>query len=446
MNTSHIRFKTLSINALATCLTLNAVSIQAAPRGFTDARSLGMGRTGIAIESPLAAPFLNPALLAMPGEKASRSTKLLLPSLRGSAAMDEDLVDDIDDFQDNDRWDEFVDAVDAFNGSNSGATEAEARAALANAIDKAKAVDTSLGNVDREALQLRLGLGTALSRTGGDKPGYAVFASTNVEINGISRYNDSGTVNAVIDAAEAALEAADSSDPSGLSSDLERPTDDPQSNASVLGIAVAEVGIAYAHNIRLDAANLQLGVAPKLQHVRTFDYTANANSFDENDFDAGESEEQKTVFNMDLGASAQFDHLEALSFALVIKNIVPHEFDTAGGNTMELNPLVQAGAAYTGDNFVVTAELDLTRSEGVGFEGDRQLLAVGGEFSPLDWLHLRGGVSKNLKHGGAEGGDIDQDTLVSAGLGFSPGSTRIDLAAFVGESTTGAAFQLGFLF
>ena len=74
------------------------------------------------------------------------------------------------------------------------------------------------------------------------------------------------------------------------------------------------------------------------------------------------------------------------------------------------------------------------------------MLAIGGEYSPLDWLHLRGGFSKNLRHGGAEGGDIDQDTLLSAGLGFSPGGTRIDLAAFVGESSTGAAFQLGYLF
>ncbi|MAM86159.1 MAG: hypothetical protein CME36_02480 [unclassified Hahellaceae] len=446
MNNAASNPKFFAINALAVCLAATAINVSAAPRGFSDARSAAMGRTGIAIENPLAAPFLNPALLAMPSARDKRRTALLLPSLRASAAMDEDLVDNIDDFQDNDRWDEFVNAVDAFNGSNSGATEAEARDALANAIEKARAVDASLGEIDREALQVRLGLGTALSRTGGDKPGYAVFAGTNVELNGISRYNDSGTVNAVIDAAQAALDAADANDTSGLDADLERPTDDPRSNASILGIAIAEVGIAYGHNFRLNTMNLQVGAAPKLQHVRTFDYTANANSFDENDFDAGESEEQKTVFNMDLGASAQLDSLEAMSFALVIKNVVPYDFETAGGNTMELNPLVQAGLGYTGENYVVTAELDLTRSEGVGFEGDRQLLAIGGEYSPLDWLHLRGGFSKNLRHGGAEGGDIDQDTLLSAGLGFSPGGTRIDLAAFVGESSTGAAFQLGYLF
>src|SRR5690606_22891128 len=99
------------------------------------------------------------------------------------------------------------------------------------------------------------------------------------------------------------------------------------------------------------------------------------------------------------------------------------EFDTAGGNSMKLKPLVQAGVAYSGEDFVLTAELDLNRSEGVGFEGDRQLLAVGGEYSPLDWLHLRGGLSHNLKYGNAEGPNIDQETLASAGLGFSPGGS-----------------------
>ena len=414
--------------------------------GFVDVKSESMAGVGVSFESPLAASFLNPALLAASKDGSDRSTNLLLPSLSVGAVVDQDMMDAIDDFQDNERWDQLNTAIDRFNALNASSTEAEARAALEDVIENAGLVNQSLTALDRKGLQAQVDIGAAMSRSGGGHHGYGVFVSGQADIAAIARYNDAATVDRVIDEAQRVLDAADASDPSGLSEDLLRPEDDPSSNASVIAVAIAEVGISYARSIAFNGWRMQLGVSPKFQQIRTFDYTANAESFDENDFDAGDAETEDTLLNVDLGAAFQVQSMPGASFGLVARNLVSHEIETASGATYKLSPLVKAGVSYSAASYVVAMDLDLTETTGAGFEGSTQLLNVGGEYSPFDWLHLRAGASKNLAHGDGESPSIDDDQSYSLGLGFSPGAGRIDFGAVMAENTSKFGVQFGYLF
>jgi len=112
---------------------------------------------------------------------------------------------------------------------------------------------------------------------------------------------------------------------------------------------------------------------------------------------------------------------------------------------MKLDPLVTVGVAHTSSWHTLTADLDLTKNEGIGPTGDQQFVSVGGEFNVYDWVNVRAGARQNLASDTGQDG-IEEETQYTAGLALSPWALRVELGALVSSEEVGAAAELGMSF
>lgn len=134
----------------------------------------------------------------------------------------------------------------------------------------------------------------------------------------------------------------------------------------------------------------------------------------------------------------------------MVKNLIPMKLDSAQSrgpliedkHTLELNPMITAGVAHTGDYHVATAELDLTKKKAFGYEDDTQWLALGAEFDAWRYAQLRVGVRQNLASNSDNDG-IEESTQFTAGLGLNVLGARLDLGALYSSADVGAAIELG---
>lgn len=112
---------------------------------------------------------------------------------------------------------------------------------------------------------------------------------------------------------------------------------------------LAETGISLARRFDLDEQEFTVSITPKYVKAMVFDYQANVDSADEDDFDADDYTEEYTDFNLDIGASLEF--APGWRAGLVVKNIISREyeatrFDVPTGNAVELNPQLRAGVSW----------------------------------------------------------------------------------------------------
>ena len=110
--------------------------------------------------------------------------------------------------------------------------------------------------------------------------------------------------------------------------------------------------------------------------------------------------------------------------------------------TISLDTQFRGGISHTTDWSVVAIDLDLMENDPVAFEAPTQYASIGAEFDLYDLFQFRAGYRTNLS--------VDDASVVSAGLGFSPYGVHLDLAAMVNpsdpEKEVGAAIELGFYF
>ncbi len=414
--------QSMSRLTLAIGLSLAATTALAGAQKFQTARSLGMGGTGVAVAHPGTANSTNPAMLAAPQHSWADDFAIILPSINARVADEEETVDQIDDIQDT--IDGMEDNINALNS-------AAAQQGAGQLRDQLKAFDEDTVRVDA-------GAGFSMAVPG---PSLAVGIFTNASIRATAR----GEYDEADDARLAAIEAgAGTLDPNFA--------DELESRGRVLASALAEVGVSFAHSLELaSGSRLQLGVSPKYVQMRTFQYTRTVAEFEDDDFDSGASETDKSGFNFDLGAAYAFGDSQQWNTGIAIKNVIPMELDSAASRpdedvrTYELDPLVTVGIAHTGDFHVVTADLDLTETKAFGFGDDTQWLAVGAEFDAFRYAQLRVGVRQNLASNDNNDG-IEESTQLTFGIGLSPFGARLDIAGLVSDADTGAAIELGAAF
>lgn len=437
--------------AFATAAVVTAPPVDAAPDPYKDARSTGMGMTGVAASNSLFSALHNPALLALPAD-GEKSGLLVFPSLGIQATMDEDLIDDIDRFQDEDRWETLEQAIDDLNAATGGNDVNLIRTRLQAVVDAANAVNSDLSALDNSAAHGSIGVLTGFGRSS-RQWAWAAHFSSSADVLVIGRYNDQAEVERLVSEAEALL-AINNPTPGDLNTDLADITDDPTSEGEVMGIAVSEVGITLANTFTVAGRDFQVGITPKYQEIRSFYYLADIDNFDEDDFDSARNETDKRGFNLDLGLAYRFGSEQQYTAGFRARNLISRDLTTvelvdAQNNrrreTVELKPHVSLGFAYAASDWTATADLDLTRNSASGFEDDRQYLAIGGEYDALDWLQLRGGIRYNLASGAADSSDIEPDTTFTLGLGFSPGWFHGGLSAVVAENTYGGVLEFGIL-
>ncbi|WP_165855958.1 conjugal transfer protein TraF [Marinobacter sp. JSM 1782161] len=404
--------------ALAVSLATTTAGAVAAPQSFTTARSFAMGGTGVAVAHPASANTANPAMLAMGQHDWADEFGLILPSINARLADDEEVIDQIDDIQDTiDTINAQIDTLDT--------------AAIS---DSAGRLQSQLEALNRDTMRADAGVGLSLALpTSGVSVG--VFTNASVRATGRGDVSDS----------DLALLEAIQNNPA-LATTITDIGDILTSEGTAYAAAVGEVGVSFAKTFQMSDDNqLAIGLSPKYVQLRTYEYNRRVSDFEDDDFDADENETDKSGFNADLGAAYRFGESQAWTAGLSVRNIIPMDLDSRSGRTFELDPRVTAGIAHHGDIHAVTAEIDLTEAEAFGFGDDTQWAALGGELDVFRAVQLRAGLRHNLASNDDNSG-VEEDTLYTFGLGFSPYGAHLELSGLVSDTETGAAVELGAAF
>lgn len=350
----------------------------------TDARSMGMGNTGVVSADFLTAPFHNPALGA--GYRAEDDFGLLIPAIGVTVHDADDGLATIEDAQD------LYDSI----GTSPTIGDLEQIDAYLDELSESKPVNVNGGVAFSISIPNR----------------YAsvnVFASGYIELLADARIGDESNSEVRYDNSEVAL----------------------------TGFGLAELGLALSKEYTLMGERFAFGASPKFQELRTYSDVSTLDDFDIDDYE--DSEVSESAFNLDVGAVWYKNNWRV---GLVAKNLIEQEIDTMyTGMTYKLNPIVTLGGGYVTDLFTVTVDADLTSQERFSMDGDEtQFVRTGLEFNAWGWAQIRAGYETDLED--------NLDDSVTVGVGLSPWDVvSFDLAAsYAGDNQFGASTNLAFTF
>ncbi len=393
--------------------------------GSFDPRSMAMGGTGVASGTSANASFFNPALLAIGREGEDFS--LEFPVLGARVADPDEMVNSLDDFQSADYINAFSNAVDQWNSAT---TVGELSTAKDAVVATGRALVGGLGTLSNKAVDGELHVGAVLG-----VPSKRFGASLYINARAMGgalleiTQSDVNKVNAVIDGLEA-------NDPSGVvdsNGDIIDPTDNMTSSVQGRGVVLSEVGVSLAREFSFGGQGVAIGITPKMVQAKTFDYRLDVETAD---LSIDEGEKEYTDFNFDVGIAHRYAN--GWTTGLVAKNLIPQEYQTILGNTINLDPQYRLGLAYEWKSLTIATDLDLVENDPAGLDGASQYWAVGAEWNGWDTLQLRLGYRHNIS-------DSDTSTA-SLGVGLSPFGVHIDIAAMGNSDEVGAGLQLGFRF
>ncbi|RXJ73004.1 hypothetical protein CS022_11920 [Veronia nyctiphanis] len=373
---------------LAAALSLSAISLPTLAMVGTDARSAGMGGTGVASADHITAPFYNPA--QMKKFEANDDFGLLLPSAFVGANTTEDLDSKIDQFQ----------------LANKELKSAQ-QAAVPNAARLEAAADNwkvKLKGLDNSGFSMGLGVNFAVA-----------IPNSLMPVNVFSK-NDVHT-EFLIDIDTEQLDKDDDQLDAGTS------------NVQLVAGSVSDIGVSVARDVLVPYVNetISLGFSPKIQRLTVYNAFENLDTFDNDSYELSSEYQQKTTFNVDFGAS--YRPITPVTVALSATNLIPQELDSLNDNgsvaTFRVEPSVTAGAAYDNGWLLAAADIDLTEKRLFkDVTKGEQYARLGVEFDALNWAQLRAGYSISMVDG--------SEDLVTLGVGFSPfGVLGVDVATQV---------------
>ncbi|MGE4511400.1 MAG: conjugal transfer protein TraF [Sulfurimonadaceae bacterium] len=196
----------------------------------------------------------------------------------------------------------------------------------------------------------------------------------------------------------------------------------------VKAIGIAEVPLAYGHLFELSGGNLMVGGAVKYMHAFTYRENLRIDSSDSDD--NGKKDNNDGNFGIDLGLAYEPFFAKELTLGVVAKNLNKPEFSFVTGETIEVEPMVRAGAAYNvGDMLEIAVDMDITKNETFVPGIKNQMLGGGVSFHPVSWFALRGGAMKNLDSNDEAG------VIYTAGLGFGLKWFQLDISGQMSGKT-----------
>lgn len=372
-----------------------------------EARSDAMGGTGVASASLEAAPWMNPALLSLPGYTEG-DFGLLIPVLGAEVSDKDNMSDKFDTLEDN------YDGLDAaINNGDVDAIDAYRVALLAD-----------LKGLDGNTAYASAGIGFSFAMPTKGMSWGVYYRS----------YLDGVAVADISDTDLVLLETLDPMNPPEL--------DDLTSQGRVIAGASSELALSVSMPLSIVNMPVTIGLTPKLQRLDSFNYAVSANNFDAGDFDSDDYRNDDTGFNLDAGLAIM--PMRGLTLGLVGRNLIERELETVESEGVQFKyragPMVTLGAAYTTASWQLSTDLDLTDNEKfVGLEGTKYW-RFGGEWQALDWLSLRLGYRQDLN-------DMTAD-IYSVGTGFQIGEGfKLDLTGMWGDNdTVGAVLQSSYHF
>lgn len=401
--------------ALASCAL--ALPAQAVSFGVYDSRGLAMGGTAVASGTTAQAQFYNPALLSFNDrdEDEGRDGRISFPNLVVQLSESTNTaIDAVDD-----RFDEqFSSAINNFN-LNPG-SETAGPVALA-----ARDLDSLLDDLGNQDLTIDAFLGFSISEPS-EREGGAFFIGLRALGAGSASISaeDQALLDSYITAMES-LAAGGPVDPALLdeNGNLRDPVDDLTSNGDVSALAIAEWGVALAHEFEVFGQGVSVGITPKLMMVdayrNTLDVGGEVDSLDDQSARFSDSQKTHLTFNADIGVAAVFaDHYR---IGISVKDALSKEFSTRQGEDPEtgeplpelnvtLKPRSRMGIAYVGERFTLGMDYDLHESTPLANEAPHQDLSLGMEYRLFDSLALRAGYRQDQTK--------VRDDIASGGIGY----------------------------
>jgi hypothetical protein len=390
---------TLSLVAIA-CIATSASAMEFQVLG---AKAAAMGGAGIATSPSSLAAYNNPALLANNPEKFSLHIGGgfgIKDTGAGKSASDLNKLD-------------FSGVSALVNGSASTASAADIAT-----LTQAK---TIIGGMDGKGFGINPTADLGLS-----------FGSFGTGIFGTS---DIGAV-ANVDQNHLDLIYADSTQTGGYynlltssaanigayqASSLQYAIEKGLTNLDIVGLAVAEVPLAYGYALNTKYGAVAVGGAAKIMSGKTFfkrttlDNASSLSNIDQNS-------RTTTTFGLDLGSTYKPTFAKNLTLAVTGKNLNTPSFAAVGRDNIKIEPAYRAGAAYKIGELVELA-FDTDLSQNKSATGFKTQYVGGGASIDLSALELKVGLMKNIAADDLAG------PIYTAGIATGPDWLHFELSA-----------------
>jgi hypothetical protein len=120
------------------------------------------------------------------------------------------------------------------------------------------------------------------------------------------------------------------------------------SEARGLAAWVTDFDLSLARTFEIKDKLLHVGITPKMQMIKTFNYAVNVNQYKTKDFKLSQYLSQHNKFNSDFGVAAELT--EQLMLGLVGKNLLKSNLETKAildkSFTYQIVPVFSTGASY----------------------------------------------------------------------------------------------------
>lgn len=405
----------------------------AVPFGQFDPRSLAMGGAGVASATSANAAYYNPALLAMfkTRKEIGKNSQFIIPTFTGRYVEAVETIEEVDE----DNFDQ--DLVNAINAYNANQNAANAQAVRVAASDLENNLDDLLNGPAHVDANAGIVLGIGHKHEGG-----SIMINRRVVGDGdVENFqNDLELLDTYIEAMEFIETGGDPATAAMLYPEVFAAGGTLQDNLTSSAVAgamlITEIGMAMAGQFTIAERKFAIGITPKVVHVETFDFLADAVTNTTTDV---EDDHEDWNVNLDIGIARQFDaHWRA---GFVIKNVRTLKYKTSLGNTLEIKPQIRIGAMHKSHLGLYAVDLDVIKNKPVRRGYETQMLAFGGEWRTLHFLKLRAGASKNLS-----GVDDGKKILYTAGMHGDIFNGIIDLTLAKNSYERAFGLQLGFRF
>lgn len=426
-----IFFLTTIIFVLLAVNSAHAVSF-----GDFDPRALAMGGAGVASATSSNAAYYNPALLAMYStrKEIGRNSEFVFPRITARYVQS---LETIDEVQKENPDQDLINAINTFN-ANPGSANAQAVLRASNNLDSN--LDDLLDGPVHADINVGIVLGIGHKYEGG-----SIIINRRVvgdaEIQDFE--NDLQLLNTYVEAMQyiegggnPVTAATIYPDIFAADGTLLDQTDNLTSSAVGGAMQITEIGMSMAKQFEIMQRSIAIGITPKVVHVRTYDFIADATSG--NAIDADDDQEDWNV-NLDIGLAHQIDR--KWRAGMVVKNVRTLKFKTSLGNTIELKPQVRLGVMHKSRAGVYALDLDALKNPPVRRGSDYQMLSLGGEWSVLRNTILRAGAAKNLA-----GVDAGEKILYTFGVHWNIFNVIVDLTYAENSYERAAGLQTGIRF
>lgn len=401
--------------------------------GDFDPRSLGMGGAGVASGNSANAAYYNPALLAMfPTRKEiGKNSQFIVPTL---TARISNAVETIDDAQQNNLDQDLINAISTFNQAQNAQN---AQSVLQASRDLETKLDDFLDGPVHADVNAAIVLGIGHKYEGG-----SIMINRRLVADGaVENFeNDLQLLDSYVEAMQFIEDGGDPVTAATLYPEVfaaNGTLEDNLTSSAVGGaLLLTEIAMSMAGNFTIAQQTFAVGITPKVVHVESFDFIADATT--DTTTDVRDDYEDWHV-NLDLGIARQFDR--NWRGGLVIKNIHNLKFQTSLGNTIELKPQVRMGVMHSSHAGVYAMDLDVVKNQPVRRGSESQLLSLGGEWRVLTNTLLRAGAAKNLA-----GIDAGSKILYTLGVHWGILNGVLDFTYAESSYERAAGLQTGFRF